>query len=344
MHRISIIVPVYNAESYLHQCIDSILAQTYADFELLLVDDGSTDHSADICDEYAAFDKRIRVLRQKNSGQAAARNLGIKNSTGEWITFVDSDDIIHPQMLAILSVGIEKHRGRIAVCNAYEAVNIPDSFYTELQPSFTELYMNEDGLISARKRNYAFWVVWGKIIHRSIVEKLPFTDGRIYEDNAVVPQWLYEAEKIVVTDEKLYYYRINPDGTTKKAFSPKKLDYLWALECQLSFFKEKKMRKLHEMTAKQYIMELSQFAKKHTAGAISDEIYHALRDKYISFRRAEGKGVHLNKREREQLLSVFYPRLNKAHDLLCASSRAIRNDGVAGFIKKTSGYIGRKSK
>lgn len=344
MHRISIIVPVYNAELYLRQCIDSILAQTHTDFELILVDDGSTDHSADICDEYAAFDKRIRVLHQKNSGQAAARNLGVKNSTAEWIAFADSDDIIHPQMLAILSKGIEKHSGRIAACDAYEAVNIPDSFYTEHQPSFTELYMNEDGLISARKLNYAFWVVWGKIIHRSIVEKLPFTDGRIYEDNAVVPQWLYEAEKIVVTDEKLYYYRINPEGTTKKAFSLKKLDYLWALECQLSFFKEKKMRKLHEITAKQYIVALSQFVQKHTVGEINDEIYHALRGKYISFRRAEGRGVHLNKREREQTLSAFYPRLNKIYNLLCASFRSVRDDGVAGFIKKTTGYIGRKAK
>lgn len=344
MHRISIIVPVYNAEPYLRQCVDSILTQTYTDFELILVDDGSTDHSADICDEYAEFDKRIRVLHQKNSGQAAARNLGVKNSTAEWIAFVDSDDIIHPQMLAILSNGIEKHGGRIAACDAYEAVNIPDSFYIEHQPSFTELYMNEDGLISARKLNYTFWIVCGKIIHRSIVEKLPFTEGRIYEDNAVVPQWLYEAEKIAVTDEKLYYYRINPEGTTKQTFSPKKLDYLWALECQLSFFKEKEMRKLHEMTVKQYIVALSQFAQKYATGAINSELYHALRDKYISFRRAEGRGVCLNKREHEQVLSAFYPRLYKIHDLLCASIRTIKKDGVARFTKKTIGYIRRKAK
>lgn len=344
MHGISVIVPVYNNEVYLRQCIDSILGQTYTDFELILVDDGSTDCSADICDEYASFDKRISVLHQKNSGQSAARNFGVKNSTAEWITFVDSDDIIHPQMLEMLSKGIKEHDCRIAICSAYEAINVPDDFFDERQTSFTELIMNEDGLISARDTNYTFWVVWGKVIHRTILEKLPFEEDRIYEDNAIVPQWLYNAEKVTVTNEKLYYYRINPEGTTKKAFSLKKLDYLWALECQLNFFREEGMLKLYEMTAKQYVVALSRFALKRTEDAISDEIYHTLRNKYILFKKTNGKRLRLNKREREQVLGAFYPRLNRMYDLLRVSFRTITKDGMTGFIEKTIVYIGRQNK
>ena len=102
MPNISVIVPVYNTEEYLSQCIDSILAQTFVDFELLLIDDGSTDSSGMICDKYADKDTRVIVYHKQNEGVSAARNLGIDNSKGEWITFVDSDDILYPEALSVL--------------------------------------------------------------------------------------------------------------------------------------------------------------------------------------------------------------------------------------------------
>ena len=99
MPQISVIVPVYNAEKYLHRCIDSILAQTFSDFELLLIDDGSKDNSGRICDEYAAKDSRIRVFHKKNGGVSSARNMGLDNAKGDWITFVDSDDWVKQDYL-----------------------------------------------------------------------------------------------------------------------------------------------------------------------------------------------------------------------------------------------------
>ena len=101
MPKISVIVPVYNVEKYLRECLDSILVQTFTDFELILVNDGSQDSSGAICDEYAGKDKRITIIHQENQGQAAARNNAIAIAKGEWIHFVDSDDVIHPQMLEI---------------------------------------------------------------------------------------------------------------------------------------------------------------------------------------------------------------------------------------------------
>ena len=104
---ISVIVPVYNAEKYLHRCIDSVLAQTYTDFELLLIDDGSKDQSGEICDEYAQKDARVRVFHQENGGVSSARNLGLDNAKGEWVTFVDSDDWAKPYYIEHLVASID---------------------------------------------------------------------------------------------------------------------------------------------------------------------------------------------------------------------------------------------
>ena len=100
--KISVIVPVYNTEKYLRRCIDSVLAQTYQDFELLLIDDGSKDSSGAICDEYAAKDARVRVFHKENGGVSSARNLGLDNARGEWVTFVDSDDYIEKKLSQVL--------------------------------------------------------------------------------------------------------------------------------------------------------------------------------------------------------------------------------------------------
>ena len=104
MPKISVIVPVYNTEKYLHRCVDSILAQTFTDFELLLIDDGSTDSSGAICDEYAQKDSRVRVFHKENGGASSARNLGLDNATGEWITFCDSDDFVYSYWLSNFDV------------------------------------------------------------------------------------------------------------------------------------------------------------------------------------------------------------------------------------------------
>ena len=113
---VSIIVPVYNTERFLNRCIDSVLAQTYSDWELLLVDDGSTDSSGSICDEYATQDSRIRVFHKENGGVSSARNLGLDYARGEWITFVDSDDYIAPDMIEKLYETQKRNNADITVC------------------------------------------------------------------------------------------------------------------------------------------------------------------------------------------------------------------------------------
>ena len=116
MSKISVIVPVYNAEQYFRECIDSILRQTYTDFELIIVDDGSTDRSGDIADKYAVADKRVRVLHKQNGGQSSARNAGLDICTGKFIAFVDADDYIHSEMLARLMNMVLENDCQVAIC------------------------------------------------------------------------------------------------------------------------------------------------------------------------------------------------------------------------------------
>ena len=129
MPEISVIVPVYKAEDYLHACVDSILSQTVSDFELILVDDGSPDGCGTICDDYAARDSRVRVIHQENQGQAAARNRALAVAKGEWVCFVDSDDAVHPRMLERLGQAAAESGAAMSMCRMLEAPEMPEDFY-----------------------------------------------------------------------------------------------------------------------------------------------------------------------------------------------------------------------
>ena len=238
MPKISIIVPVYKCENYIHRCVNSVLNQTFTDFELILVDDGSPDNCGEICNEYIKMDNRVTVIHKENGGQASARNSGVAKAKADWLFFVDSDDAIHPQTLEKLYPAVVENNTKIGTCNLQQGNQLPENFSKELKNSPPEiLALNEDNLLNLSKNvQYYYWVIGGKILHKSIYEKYPLTEGRIYEDNAVVCKWLHEAGKITILDEKLYFYYVNTTSTTKKAFNTKQLDVLWAFREQIEFF------------------------------------------------------------------------------------------------------------
>lgn len=245
MAMVSVIVPVYNVEKYLHRCVDSILAQTFTDFELILVDDGSPDNCGAICDDYAQKDLRVHVIHQENQGQAAARNRAVAEASGEWIHFVDSDDIIHPQMLEILYCAAVENHANISMCGVLESEEIPETFYSTPNRHTRVYDMDEESMEDLLEHGeHRYWIACGKLIKKEIVQRLPFTNGRIYEDNAIVCQWLYEAGKVADSQERLYFYFINKHGTTKKGFSWKQLDYLWALRKQMQFYRKNKYTRM----------------------------------------------------------------------------------------------------
>lgn len=254
MSQISVIVPVYNAEPYLEQCINSILRQTFIDFELILIDDGSTDNSGELCDRFAEKDKRILVIHQENRGQAAARNVAVSKAKGKWICFVDSDDCIHYQMLEYLYFAVVNNNVGMGICGAIEAEHLPVEFNDSLSYDFDTMIVTEDVLkYFCSDVKYWYWVVWAKLIRKDIVESVPFEEGRIYEDNAIVFRWLILAKKIAVTNLRMYYYYINYESTSRKKFTVKRLDYLWALEEQLIFYKQHKYKQMLSIISKKYI-------------------------------------------------------------------------------------------
>lgn len=251
---ISVIIPVYNSEKYIKRCIDSVLGQTYQNYEIILVDDGSTDRSGEICDEYAEQRNFIRVIHQNNKGQAAARNVAIELAKGEWISFVDSDDMIHPQMLEILYNATQKDKVSISICDSIADKRIPVDFFENQEEKIEYLAINEESMrkLFYLEKNY-YWIAWAKLIRKEIIQKRIFTEGKIFEDNAVVCQWLYEAKRVAICNNEMYFYCTESESTVRSEFNVKKLDYLWALEQQILFYRVVQYYNMVNIVTKAYM-------------------------------------------------------------------------------------------
>lgn len=227
MPTISVIVPVYKVEAYLDRCVQSILDQTYTDYELILVDDGSPDNCGAMCDAWAKKDSRIRVIHKENGGLSDARNVGFEASTGEWITFIDSDDYIHPKMLEALYHAVVEHNVKVSICGYAQTTGEP----LEVTDFTAKLWKPEDFYL---QHNVNATVAWGKLYHRSTV--LPYPKGKLHEDEYVTYRILFALDKIAVVDTALYGYFINSAGIIGSPWSPKRLDALRALEEQIDYF------------------------------------------------------------------------------------------------------------
>lgn len=201
--KISVIVPVYRVEPYLRKCLDSIVNQTYQNLEIILVDDGSPDHCGAICEEYAARDKRIKVIHQENGGLSAARNTALEIAGGEYLGFVDSDDWIEPKMFETLLWGIEEKEADIAVCGRYEEYKDrrvpfewPEIRVMEREEALEELLKNE------RLQN----LVWDKLYRRELFEGIRFPVGKTFEDMAVMHRLFLRSERVVCVPGAMYHY------------------------------------------------------------------------------------------------------------------------------------------
>lgn len=203
--EISVIVPVYNTGKYLRRCVDSILAQTYTDFELLLIDDGSTDGSGAICDEYAAFDSRVCVFHKPNGGVSSARNLGLDHARGEWIAFVDSDDWIEPEYLACLFSNI--NGADLSICD-FRIKGSSEIWPDKIASGF--IHTEELANFYADTFPYCYLTApWIKLFRKSIIDShnIRFNERiSTIEDTIFVLEYLRWVESISCTDKKLYNY------------------------------------------------------------------------------------------------------------------------------------------
>lgn len=224
--KLSIIIPVYQVENTLASCVKSVLGQSFRDYEMILVDDGSTDASPQICDHLAKADRRIRVIHQRNSGLSAARNTGIAKAHGEYITFVDSDDSIAPDTLHQLMTLINVHPDYdLLEYPVYEHFDHP--FNRHLLQFAPREYedMHEYWL---KGKAYCHTYAWNKIYRRTLFDHVRFPVGKVFEDVFTLPRLLQQCRIVATTDVGLYYYHWNPAGITALATGKELTDLLEA--------------------------------------------------------------------------------------------------------------------
>ena len=223
MELISVIVPVYNVESYVAKCIESIQNQSYQHLEIILVDDGSTDDSGDICDQYAAYDDRIKVIHQENGGLSAARNTGIEAANGDYIGFVDSDDYIGLTVYEDMLHLLKENNLDIIEFTAFRDKN-----------GKLEIFDKDDALRLAM--HDCFVAAWSKLYKRSVIGDVRFPIGRKFEDTATSYLYVANSKRVGHINRCYYYYRLNPNSITQTSFDPKsRWDFVIGYEERLQY-------------------------------------------------------------------------------------------------------------
>ena len=233
---ISIIVPVYNVEKYVKKCLDSILAQTLNNIEIIVVDDGSTDSSGTICDEYVKLDNRIHVYHKTNGGLSSARNYGIEKSTGRYLGFVDSDDYIEPDMYEVLLNNLQKYDADMSLCGLYDIYNgKPRKLF--LDNRTFEATVEETIKIVLEAKITSVTAV-NKLYKRELFDDVRYPEGKTAEDAFIILDLLMRCKKTVVTTIQKYYYVHRPGSITTVFFNVKTLDVLDAYNKNYVIIKE----------------------------------------------------------------------------------------------------------
>ena len=217
---VSVIVPIYNVEEYLEECLESIRNQTYTNIEVILVNDGSTDGSREICESYCEKDIRFRLINQENQGQSVARNRGVKESVGQYIMFVDSDDVVKEDLVEVL-FSYMKADVDIVEC---EMTREKEAFFLNKIPTIVFEGNSKEAILNCIAFRAVKFCAFTKLYRREIVEKIPFLEGYIYADVFTGINYLNHIRKIIVVDYIGYYYRVRPNSTMTKSFNEKNLD------------------------------------------------------------------------------------------------------------------------
>lgn len=246
---ISVIIPVYNVEKYLETCLDSVMNQTYRDLEIILVNDGSTDRSRDICMQYAQADSRMIFLEEENQGLSAARNLGIDRAKGEYITFVDSDDFIAANMLEVLVLNIRRYSADVSMCDFCKVREnqvvqngsgksrevIQEIVYYEFPDYINKMYST---LVNA----------WGKLYRREIFRNIRYPRGKLHEDEFILYDWVFQCKKIIYVKDALYYYLQRNTGIMANYGAQNVADIIEARNGHIDFALKRNDERLYRIT------------------------------------------------------------------------------------------------
>ena len=252
---ISVIIPVYRVEAYLSACIESVLAQTYPNFEIILVDDGSPDSCPRLCDEFAARDSRIRVIHKENGGLSSARNAGIDAARGDILAFLDSDDLWTPVFLERLYAALTECDADFAVCLFRRFRGEPPQELPRAVPAEVLTRMEAfECFFNLRNENMV--VAPNKLYRRKLFETVRYPLGQIHEDEAVIHELIGNAKTAAWVEEAHYLYRQAPDSITTAKFSLKRLDETYAKEQRIAYFESRGMQDLANRTKIVYLNNL----------------------------------------------------------------------------------------
>lgn len=305
--KVSIVVPIYKVEKYIENCLNSILAQTYTDFELILVDDGSPDNSGDIAEEYGKKDSRIIVIHKENGGLSSARNAGIAVATGEFICFIDSDDWIEQTYLEDMLALTEKYEADLVICGFMK--NDGDQKIEKNESEEIVIHSGIEAIGQIYTKYYVDYVVaWNKLYRKSIFDDYTYTEGIINEDEAICAQIYYSCATVVRTTKKLYNYRVsNDESIMSVGYSLKRLDILKAMEIRMDFFIEKGMSDYYAKDSFKYMNKiLLNIVEVKKLDGDNREIVSSLKSKYWSkYKEAAGFNWSTKRRLAMLLFGVF---------------------------------------
>lgn len=254
---ISVIVPIYRVEKYLPACIDSILNQTFTDFELILVDDGSPDRCPEICDETAKRDARVRVIHQANAGLSAARNAGIEAAHGAWLSFVDSDDFLAPDFLETLHDAAVRAGADCALCG----VQLTDEAGQKIgQPlSVADGVRTGRSILETlcRAPEIPYQVAWNKLYRRDVFQTLRYPVGMQNEDTYLAAELFDTVQTVICVSKPMYFYRQRANSIMHTAVTTRNLDRMWAFEHCFAYFEARGLEALMPDAEKKMFAKLT---------------------------------------------------------------------------------------
>lgn len=294
---VSVIVPVYNVDRYLGRCIKSIMQQSYRNLEIILVDDGSTDKSGTICDTFKETDDRIIVIHKENGGLSDARNAGIKMFTGEYVTFIDSDDYVSPDMISLMLTVLKQSSCQIVQC---EFVRGKDDTYKFTGNGKYKVYNKRN----AFENRDVHVCVWGKLYEKSLIKGRYFPIGKINEDEYYTYKCVYESNRTAIMPDALYYYFQRSNSIMHKKKTYLNMDILDAFDERIKYFQDRKEERLVIISRKEKcIREALLYAR--AKGCIDEKEKREYLKKLFRVEYLKIKKENFSMRERA-FLKVYY--------------------------------------
>lgn len=263
---VSVIVPIYNVQKYLKKCIESIIGQSYKNLEIILVNDGSTDDSPVICEEYKVKDSRITVIHKRNGGLSDARNAGLDICKGKYVFFVDSDDYIHPETIYEMLLQATQNNAEIVECGIYHTVENDDTTFAYARcEKIVKVYNHDDAVRNILDYHFSI-VAWNKLYISSLFNNIRFPVGKLHEDEFIIPFIVDKCQRYITISNQYYAYVQRTGSIMNQQYDKRRLDVIEAHEARLKYFNEKYKNKYNYIMAYHYFvacMELKQIMKEN---------------------------------------------------------------------------------